>query len=84
MIGFGRKRSWPNLRNYPGIRLEGLRKTTEHLSQDSRSPRRDLKPGHPEYEARVLTSGPRRSVLEIQTQNNTFNSGKILNSSPRR
>jgi hypothetical protein len=25
---FGRKRSWSNLRHYPSIRLEGLRKTT--------------------------------------------------------
>jgi hypothetical protein len=24
--GFGRNRSWPNLRRYSGIRLEGLRK----------------------------------------------------------
>jgi hypothetical protein len=28
--GFGRKWSWPNLRYYPGIHLEGLRKTTEN------------------------------------------------------
>jgi hypothetical protein len=26
---FWRKRSWPNIRHYPGIRLEGLRKTTK-------------------------------------------------------
>jgi hypothetical protein len=25
----GKKRSWPNLRHYPGIWLEGLRKTTK-------------------------------------------------------
>jgi hypothetical protein len=29
LIGFGRKQSWPNLRHYPGILLEGLRKTTK-------------------------------------------------------
>jgi hypothetical protein len=27
--GFGKKRSWPILRPYPGIRIEGLRKTTK-------------------------------------------------------
>jgi hypothetical protein len=36
------------LRYYPGICLEGLRETTENLSQDSRSSGRDLKPGLPE------------------------------------
>jgi hypothetical protein len=29
--GYGRKRSWRNLRHYPGICLEGLRKTTKNL-----------------------------------------------------
>jgi hypothetical protein len=52
--GCGRKRSWPNLRYYPGICL-GLRKTTKNLSQDSRTPGRDLNPGPPKYEARVQT-----------------------------
>jgi hypothetical protein len=32
---------------YPGICLEGLRKTAENLSQNSRSPGRDLNPGPP-------------------------------------
>jgi hypothetical protein len=27
--GYGRKQSWPNLRYYPGICLEGLTKTTK-------------------------------------------------------
>jgi hypothetical protein len=31
------KRSWPNLR-YPGIYLEGLRRTTKNLIQDSQWP----------------------------------------------
>jgi hypothetical protein len=31
-------------KNYPGICLEGLRKTKKTLSQDSRSPGRDLNP----------------------------------------
>jgi hypothetical protein len=49
--GFGRMRSWPNLRYYPRIRLEGQRKTTKTLIQVSRSPGRDLNMGPPEYEA---------------------------------
>jgi hypothetical protein len=36
--GFGRKRSWPNLRYYAGIRLESVRKTSNNLNQHSRSP----------------------------------------------
>jgi hypothetical protein len=44
-----------------GICLEGLRKTTKNLSQDSRSPGRDLNPRFSEYEARVLATRP--SVL---------------------
>jgi hypothetical protein len=28
--GYGRKRSWPNLRQYPGIFLEGLREITKN------------------------------------------------------
>jgi hypothetical protein len=51
------------LRYYPGIRLEGLRKTTKILNQDSLSPGRDLNPGPPEYEAGVLTTRPWRSVV---------------------
>jgi hypothetical protein len=43
--GFGRKRSWPILRYYLGIHLEGLRKTTKDLNQDSRSLRPRIKPG---------------------------------------
>jgi hypothetical protein len=40
--GCGRKRSWPNFRYYPGIFLEGLKKTTKNLSQESRFAGRDL------------------------------------------
>jgi hypothetical protein len=64
--GFGRKWSRPNCRYYTGIRLEGLRKNHEKLSQDSRSPGRDLNPEPPEYEAGVLTTQPRRSVYDKQ------------------
>jgi hypothetical protein len=61
--GCGRKWSWPNSRHYPGICLEGLRKTTETLTEDSRFPDRDLYPGSPEYAAGVSTTQPRRSNL---------------------
>jgi hypothetical protein len=50
------------LRYYTGIRLEGLKKTTKPLRQDSRSPGRDLNPGPLKYKAGVLTARPRRSV----------------------
>jgi hypothetical protein len=49
--GCGRKRSWPNLRKYPDICLEKLEKITKGLSQDSRSPGRDLDHEPPKYEA---------------------------------
>jgi hypothetical protein len=48
---------------YIGIGMKGLRKTTKNLSQDSRSPGRDLNPGHPEYEAGLSTTRKRCSVL---------------------
>jgi hypothetical protein len=59
------ERMWPNLRYYPNICLEGLRKTTKSLSQDSRSPGRDLNLGPPKYEAGVLTT-----QLQCSVENN--------------
>jgi hypothetical protein len=56
--GYGKKRSWPNLRYCPGICLDGLRKTTKKLSQDSKSVGRDLNPGPPDYKTGVLTTRP--------------------------
>jgi hypothetical protein len=50
---FGTKQSWSNLRYYPGICVEGLRKTRKTLRQDSWSPGRDLNPGPAEKEAGV-------------------------------
>jgi hypothetical protein len=44
------------LRYYPGIRMEGMRKTSKLLGQGSRSPGRELNVGPPEYEAGVLIS----------------------------
>jgi hypothetical protein len=43
---------------YPSICMDGLRKATKTLSQDSRSPDRDFNPGLPEYDAGVLTTRP--------------------------
>jgi hypothetical protein len=60
--GCGRKRSWPNLRYYLTICLDGLRKTTKYLSQDGQSPGLVLNPGALEYETGMLTTRSRRSV----------------------
>jgi hypothetical protein len=60
--GCGRKRSWPNLRYYPGICLEGLRENTENLSDNRRSLGPEMNSGSPKYEAEVITIRPRRSV----------------------
>jgi hypothetical protein len=49
---YGRKRSWPNLRYYSDIFLEGIRK----ISEVSRPPGRDMNPGHFEYKAGVFSS----------------------------
>jgi hypothetical protein len=42
------------VRYYPSIHLAGLGETSKNLSQDSRSPSRDLNPGPSEYETGVL------------------------------
>jgi hypothetical protein len=52
--GCGRKGLWPNGRYYPSTCMNGLRKTTKNISQDSRPPGRDLNPGLPEYKALCL------------------------------
>jgi hypothetical protein len=44
------------LRYYPGILLNGLRKTTKNLSPDSLSRGRDLYPRPHEYEEGMLTT----------------------------
>jgi hypothetical protein len=61
---FGKRQQWPNFKSYyyPGIRLEGLKKTTETLGKGSRFLGRDLNPGSPKYEAGVLTTRPRRTM----------------------
>jgi hypothetical protein len=52
--------------------LEGVRKTTEILSQDSRFPGRDLNPEPPEYETGAMTTRL-RSSLSLQKQTSTDN-----------
>jgi hypothetical protein len=56
------KRSWHNYRYYLGVYLEGLRKTTKPIGQNSGSSGRNLNPRPPEYETGVLLTHLRRSV----------------------
>jgi hypothetical protein len=49
------KWSWPIVKRIPRNFLVKPSKTTEHLSQYSRSQGRDLNPGSPEHEAGVQT-----------------------------
>jgi hypothetical protein len=56
--GCDRKWSWPNLRYYLGICLQGLRKAMKRLYQESQSPSQDLNPRPSEYEAGVLIPRP--------------------------
>jgi hypothetical protein len=44
------KWSWPNLKYYPTISLDVLRKTMENFNQDNLSPSQDLNPGYCRYE----------------------------------
>jgi hypothetical protein len=66
---FGRKRSWPDLKYYPGSCLVGLRKTTKNFSQDSQSLGRDVNLVSLEYEAGVSTTRPRSSVFKALKYN---------------
>jgi hypothetical protein len=61
--GCRRKRSWNTLKYHPAICLDGLRKKTKYLSQDSRPSGRDLKPGPPKCEAGMLTTQTLHSVI---------------------
>jgi hypothetical protein len=58
----GTKPSSPDLRYYPSIILEGLRKPMTSLSQHNWPPGLGLNSGPLEYEAGVPTTRPRRSV----------------------
>jgi hypothetical protein len=54
------------LKDYFGIRLKGLRKTTKRELRIARSAGGDLKPGRSEYEAGAVTTRSRRSVPILQ------------------
>jgi hypothetical protein len=60
--GCGRERSLCNLRYYPGICLDGLRKIMENLNHNSRYPGRDLNTRSPECGAGALPCRPRHSI----------------------
>jgi hypothetical protein len=58
--GYGRKRSWRNLKLYPCICVEGLRKTTKHLSKINRSgPRFELGTPPPKKRSRSVNGNNR-------------------------
>jgi hypothetical protein len=50
--GCGTKQAWPNVRNYSGISLEGLRRTTKNLEIISVLPR--FKPGISQMQVRSV------------------------------
>jgi hypothetical protein len=52
------KQLWPNLRYYPGICLEGLRKTTDNRSQNSWYPDQDTNQAPPECKSKALLLQP--------------------------
>jgi hypothetical protein len=65
--------------NLPG----GTGKNRQKHSHDSRSPKRDLNPGSPEYKGGVLIAGPRRSVgcwrkLYIENVYNLYSSSSVI------
>jgi hypothetical protein len=60
--GFVRNRLWPNFKGLSRYSSGRTDENHENLNQDSQSPGRDFNPAPAEYEAGVLTSGPRRSV----------------------
>jgi hypothetical protein len=54
--GCGRKRSWPVNRNYAGIRLEGLRETIKHPSEENLYPGRHSNQTTREYKPQALAN----------------------------
>jgi hypothetical protein len=80
--GYGRKRLWPNLRYYPGICMEGLRKTTKSLTQAIRSPGRDSNPGlSGEYldpERDEVSEGWGGGGMHFEELNNLYSSPNII------
>lgn len=65
--GYERKWTAPNMRYYPEISPEMLRKTSKNLSQESRSPGRDLNQESPECEAGILPAWLRHLVINIRS-----------------
>jgi hypothetical protein len=59
--GYGRKRV-RDLIYFRGICVDGVRKSTKNLSQNSRSPGRGLNDGLLEYKAGIQPTEPRGSV----------------------
>jgi hypothetical protein len=56
------------VKNYPSICVGGLRKTMKNLSQDSRSPGRDLNPALTKYDAGVnQTTTTFDNIIEEKT-----------------
>jgi hypothetical protein len=51
---FDRKQSWPTLRYYADICLEGTRKTTKNLTQHSRWPGPRFEPGTSQIRSRSV------------------------------
>jgi hypothetical protein len=63
--GCERKWSWPNLRHYTGIYLEGLRKTIKNC-QVNWCPDQDSNWAPHEHKSEVLHTGPTCLVFESQ------------------
>jgi hypothetical protein len=88
--GYGRKQSWLNSRNYPGICLSGLRGTkvkTKTSVRIAKSLGQDLKLGSPKYKVGVLTTWPwhsaqfkRKTCFKFQNSTNFKGVLYIINS----
>jgi hypothetical protein len=65
MKGYGKKRSWPNLRYYPNICSEAPMKTMKNLGQDSRSLGWNFNPGPSKYKAGMLTNQSWHLVTDL-------------------
>jgi hypothetical protein len=61
--GYGRKWSWPNLRQYPSICLETQKKHEKFRSNPSLG--QDLNMGPPKYEEQVLITQPLHLVAIV-------------------
>jgi len=56
---------WLNLRHYPGISLERLRKPTKISFKDTLSLGRDLNPRPYKYETGMLSTQSRGSIITL-------------------